>query len=81
MNNNKINQSEQELKEALEKAKKTTIYDALFIGLAIGIAAYSTYFNGLGLLTFLPLVYLPIASKNKKKRAEIETSINQLNSN
>ncbi len=77
MENQQASLSDQELKEALEKAKKTAIYDALFIGLLIGIAAYSTFSNGLGLLTFLPIVYLPIAGKNKKKRTELENKIKE----
>jgi hypothetical protein len=77
MENQQASLSDQELKEALEKAKKTAIYDALFIGLLIGVAAYSTFSNGFGLLTFLPIVYLPIAGKNKKKRTELENQIKE----
>lgn len=42
------------------------------IGLLIGVAVYSTLKNGFGLLTFLPLVYTPIAAKNEKKRKALE---------
>jgi hypothetical protein len=46
-------------------------YDAVFIGFLIGVAIYSIVNKGFGLLTFLPLVYLPIAAKNRKSRQEL----------
>jgi len=61
-------------KELLQEAKRlqpTKIYDAVFIGLLIGISIYSIVKNGFGLLTFLPLIYLPIAKKNGAKRTEV----------
>jgi len=57
----------EELLQVAKKVRSTTIFDAAIIGLLIGIAIYSVVKNGFGLLTFLPLVYLPIAAKNKAK--------------
>ena len=59
------------LQEA-RKMKSTKIYDAVIFGLLIGIATYSSINNGFGLLTFLPLVYAPIAAKNMTKYRELE---------
>lgn len=58
----------------LEKAKKMksgNLFDALAIGLLAGIAIYSTVKNGWGLLTFLPLLYIPVAARNKAQYQEI----------
>jgi hypothetical protein len=64
--------TDQELLLEAKKSKSAKLYDTIIIGVLIGIAVYSTVHNGLGLLTFLPLVYLPIAARNKIKYTEIE---------
>ena len=81
----KMNQSnlatltDQELLAKAKKGKTTKIYDAVIFGLLIGISIYSTVKNGFGLLTFLPLAYLPIAAKNKIKNSELEKLLNKRN--
>lgn len=66
--------------ELLQEAKrlrpsKTT--DAVLIGVLIGIATFSTVRNGAGLLSFLPLVYLPIAAKNRTRSGKVETLLKE----
>lgn len=69
-----------DLKMDVQANKKSTkIYDAVIIGVLIGIAIYSSVKNGFGLLTFLPLIYLPIAGKNKKKANELEKLLHERN--
>ncbi len=73
--------SDQELLKEAKKIKSSNLYDALIIGFLIGIAIYSTIRNGFGLLSFLPLVYTPIAARNKirnkaLKRVLIERNLN-----
>ena len=63
--------TDEELLQKAKAMKSYQIYDAVIFGMLIGIATYSTVKNGLDLLTFLPLVYLPIAAKNKVKNKEI----------
>jgi len=64
--------SDDELLQAAKKMKSSNFTDALFIGLLLGIAVYSTVKNGFGLLTFLPLIYLPVAARNKLKNKPLE---------
>jgi hypothetical protein len=64
--------SDEALLEEAKRMKPTKMYDAVFFGLLVGIAIYSTFNKGLGLLTFLPLVYLPIARKNKVRQQKIQ---------
>ncbi|UTW62405.1 FUSC family protein [bacterium SCSIO 12741] len=64
--------TDEELLEEAKKKKKSKMYDAGIIGLLIGIGLYSTVFNGFGLLTFLPLAYLPIAARNNTEREKLE---------
>jgi len=69
-------------KELLEEAKRsgnTKLYDPVIFGILIGIAIYSTVNHGLGLLTFLPLIYIPIAAKNKIKNKELEKLLKERN--
>ena len=64
--------TDDELLQEVKKMKTTTIFDALIFGILIGIAIYSSVKNGFGLLTFLPLIYLPIAGKNRIKNKELK---------
>jgi|GEM_PF-124272 len=57
--------------------KKTKIYDAVIVGFLIGVSIYSIINNGFGILTFLPLVYLPIANRNNKYRAKLKKSVEE----
>lgn len=68
--------------EQLQKAKKIKahiLFDAVIFGILIGIAIYSSVKNGFGLLTFLPLVYLPIATKNKAKNKGLTKILKERN--
>ncbi len=71
--------TDEELLKAAKKIKPTNLYDALIFGFLAGIAIYSSVKNGVGLLTFLPLVYLPIAAKNKKKHKVLEKLLKKRN--
>lgn len=64
--------TDQELQQEAKKIKSTTLMDGLIIGVLIGIAIYSSIKNGFGLLSFIPLVYLPIAAKNRTKNRELK---------
>lgn len=64
--------TDEELLQKAKKIKTTNLYDAVIFGMLIGIAIYSSVKNGFGFLTFLPLVYIPIATKNKTKNKELE---------
>ncbi len=68
-----------ELLEQAKKMKHTHIYDAVIIGFLIGIAIYSSVKNGFGLLTFLPLGYLPVAAKNKARKEKIKQLLKNRN--
>ncbi|PCE65789.1 hypothetical protein [Sediminicola luteus] len=62
--------SQEETQEEKKTFKQSAVNDAAIIGVLIGIAIYATYNHGLGPLSFLPLLYLPVAAKNKKKRQD-----------
>ncbi|WPR76210.1 FUSC family protein [Algoriphagus sp. NG3] len=71
--------TDEELLAEAKKSKTTKIYDAVIFGVLIGIAIYSTVSNGFGLLTFLPVIYLPIAAKNKLRKSELEKVLQERN--
>lgn len=80
MNQPKLSElTDEELLQLDKKSKSTRIFDAAIIGILIGIATYSSVKNGFGLLTFLPLIYLPIAAKNKAKNKALETVLKERN--
>ena len=80
MKQNKLAElTDEELLQEAKRTKPTKIYDAIIIGFLIGIAIYSFVKNGFGLLTFLPLVYLPIAGKNKMKNKGLEKLLKERN--
>ena len=64
--------SDEELQQEAKKMKHYHIYDAVIIGVLVGIAIYSSVKNGFGWLTFLPVVYVPIAAKNKAKKKALK---------
>jgi len=71
--------TDEELLQEAKKMKLTKLYDAGIVGFLAGVAIYSTVTNGFGLLTFLPLVYVPIAGRNNKKRKELEKQLKARN--
>lgn len=67
----------EELLQEANKIKSGKIMDAAIFGFLIGVAVYSTVRNGFGLLTFLPLIYIPIAAKNKIRNKEVERLVKE----
>ena len=67
----------EELMAEEKKRKSALTLHAFLIGLAVGIAVYSTVKHGLGLFTFFPLLYIVFGNRasNKKKsvRAELKS--------
>lgn len=59
--------TDEQLLEEAKKLKPTTLYDSLIIGVLIGIALYSTVKNSFGFMTFIPALYIPIATANKSE--------------
>lgn len=68
--------------ELLQEAKKQNsykTYDAVIIGVLMGIAIYSAVKNGFGLLIFIPLLYLPAAAKNRANKKKVERLLTERN--
>lgn len=59
--------SDQELLEKNKKAKSGKITNAVILGFLIGISVYSTVKNGLGIFTFLPVLFAFFADNVWKK--------------
>lgn len=71
--------TDEELLQEAKKMKTTYLYDAGIFGVLLGIAIYATVKNDFGLLTFLPLVYIPLAAKNKARFKELEKILKEKN--
>lgn len=69
--------TDEELLKEAKRMKPTKMYDTVIFGFLIGVAIYSSVKNGIGLLTFLPIIYLPVANKNNAKRKELENLLKE----
>lgn len=67
----------EELLQEVKKMKTTRLYDAGIIGALVGVACYGTIKGGFGIFTFIPLVYIPIATKNTKKYNALKEQLKQ----
>ena len=64
--------SDQELLVEIKKIKSSSITNAFFIGLLIGIIFYSVIKSSVGLVTLLPLFMIyKLTSNSKNNKAEI----------
>lgn len=72
--------TDQELLEKRKKTKSNDITNAVILGMLVGIAVYSTIVHGLGLFTFLPIVFaLFAANKWKKNKEALEKELTSRN--
>ncbi len=71
--------SDEELLQKAKKIKSTKLYDALIFGFLVGVAIYGSAKNGLGIFTFIPIIYLPIAAQNRKKNKALENLLQERN--
>jgi hypothetical protein len=76
MNNKELTElTDQELLIKRKDAKSTDVINAVFFGIVLGIAIYSTVKNGYGLMTFIPLLFAPIAAKHSRYKKAIEQEV------
>jgi hypothetical protein len=71
--------TDEELLDLAKKNQNSKLYDAIIIGLLIGIASYSAFENGFDFLTFIPFFYIPIASKNNLNSKLLKNEIKKRN--
>ena len=71
--------TDEELLQRAKESNRYKLYDSVIFGFLVGVAIYSTVMNGFGWLTFLPLVYLPVAGKNNARRKELEELLKERN--
>lgn len=62
-----------------KKIKSSNIINAVLFGVMIGIAAYSTIKNGLGILTFFPLLLIQMLLKNNARKKAFESELKERN--
>ncbi|PJJ84618.1 FUSC family protein [Mucilaginibacter auburnensis] len=67
--------TDEELLAEKAKAKSAAITNAVLCGFIIGIAIYSTYKNGLGLFTFLPLFFVYMMFNSNKKNTGLKDEL------
>lgn len=62
----------EELLKQSDRAKSGKTHDSVIFGFLVGVSIYSILNHGFGLLTFLPLLWLPVINRNSKKRKALE---------
>jgi hypothetical protein len=73
--------SDEELLLEGKKIKSTAIVNAVLFGVMIGVAAYSTIKNGLGILTFFPLLFIQMLLKNNARKKALKMELKERNLN
>lgn len=71
--------TDQELLQEVKRNKKSSTIDAVIFGVLFGIAIFSIVNNGIGVLTFLPVVYIPIAAMNKRRNKALAEQLKERN--
>ncbi|WHF51578.1 FUSC family protein [Chryseobacterium gotjawalense] len=71
--------SDQELLQEVQKIKSALIVNAVLCSIMIGVATYSTVKNGLGILTFFPLFFIPVFTKNRARKKAVENQLKERN--
>lgn len=61
------------------KIKSANIVNAILFGVMVGVAAWSTYKNGLGILTFFPLLFIQMLVKNYNRKKAYENQLKERN--
>ena len=64
--------TDQELLQEVKKNKSASILNGFLFGVMIGVAIYSTWKNGVGFFTLVPLVF---AFNNSKKSKALATEV------
>jgi len=62
--------TDDELAQEAKKRYNSYLTVCVLIGMMFGIALYATVKNGFGILTFLPIVFLPMSKGSTKKHKE-----------
>lgn len=71
--------TDEELRLEIQQIKSSNILNAVLIGVMIGIAIYSTVKNGLGILTFFPLFFVPMMIKKRARKKVLEEQMKERN--
>ena len=71
--------TDQELLDQSKKMKSTSITNAVFIGISIGIVIYSIVENSFGFLTLIPLFFIYRLVKNSKNNKPLEEELKARN--
>lgn len=71
--------TDEALLQEVKKSRTTVIFDAVIIGFLVGISVFSIVKKGFGLLSLLPLIYIPIATRNRKHQKALEKLLKERN--
>lgn len=71
--------TDQELLEEAKKMKSTSITNAVFIGIMIGIVIYSIVKNSFGFFTLIPLFFAYKAFNNSKNNKALKNLLKERN--
>lgn len=62
-----------------KKIKSANIVNAVLFGVMVGVAAWSTYKSGLGILTFFPLLFIQMLVKNYNRKKAYDNQLKERN--
>ncbi|MBO9595024.1 MAG: hypothetical protein J7599_19120 [Niabella sp.] len=67
----------EELLQEVKKSKSRRIFDAAMMGFLIGVVIFSVVKKGWGLLSFLPVIYIPIAARNNNRSKALKALLKE----
>ncbi len=73
--------SDQKLLDKRKSLKTQTIFNAVLIGILLGVSIYGTVKSGFSFFTFFPLFFVFLLIKSKSDSKEIENEIKSRNLN
>lgn len=71
--------TDQELLEEAKKIKTSSLINAVLFGVIIGVATYSTVNNGFGIFIFIPLLFIPMLTKNRARQKALNQEVHNRN--
>ena len=71
--------TDEELRLEIQQIKSSNLLNAVLIGVMIGVATYSTVKNGLGILTFFPIFFVPMMIKKRARKKILEQQMRDRN--
>ena len=77
--NQYLEHTDEEILQEFERLQPKQMYDSLIFGFLIGLMISYVLYMGVDFMILLPLIYLPFALRNARKRREVRRVLRERN--